>query len=145
MHPPGSVIWLRDTQGLFPIFTFGGDTDPLNEGWTSLTSTNRREIVLAKATAMEFNRGERGITETRKRAEEQLRRSDLREVHLLRVEEANPPRGTSFQAFRSAYSQRKTFYSSLEGPGEATVESIQTTQEFVAAGGAIHTVSEGQL
>jgi hypothetical protein len=138
MNPPGSVLWLQDQHGRFPVFQFEGDTDAFGMGWMSFTSTNRREIVVAEVTASEWNEGASGEARALQRVSEALGRDDLRFVPCLRLEATGESGRVSFQAFRASNARPKPVYAALDRDGEATVECTQSLEAFTKTGGCAH-------
>ena len=131
-HPDATILWLRDSEGLFPYVRFSGDTDMVTDGWMSFTSTSRNEVVIASLAA-----GEASESVALERISSALNRSDLREIRLLRVEQETSAAGLSFQAFRAAYVKPTIVYSSLSGIGEAGLEREQSIDAFRREGGIV--------
>lgn len=139
MHPSGSVYWLQDSLGRFPVFVFSADVDSATMGWASFTSTNRRELVLCKLTPDEWNNAVSGLDSACHRANLELGRKDLRSTRLLRV--VQPPARTrlGFRHFLSSHRPPQAIYAALDGVGEASVLSRQSAEAFLAQGGLIVT------
>ena len=106
-------------------------------GWASFTSTNRREIVIAALTPVEWNGGEDGLNTALGRISAALGRDDLRVVQIVRVEPASSAADLSFQQFRMSYRAPKVFYTSVDSNQEARLESEQSLEEFVMNGDVI--------
>jgi hypothetical protein len=139
MHPSGSVYWLQDSLGRFPIFVFSADVDSATMGWASFTSTNRRELVICKLTPDEWNDPVAGLDSACHRAHLELGRKDLRPIRLVRVVQPPARAGLSFRHFLSSYRPAQAIYSALDGSGEASVLSQQSAEAFLAQGGLILT------
>lgn len=135
-----TIVWLANPAGkLFPIVRFTGDTDMVTEGWVSLTSTERPEVVVTQATAEEWNSLEStGASQIEARINRQLGRNDLRYVRLMRVEDQGNPKGVSFQEFRKAYKPPKLLYQDIYSPTSQASEVSQTTRaDFERGGGKV--------
>lgn len=145
MHPTGSVLWLRDCDGLFPLLQLEGDNDTATEGWLTFASATRCEVFLVQAGAAEWSGGEAGVDQVLERVSKELGRTDIRAVRLLRVERPKQAHGRSFRAFRATQAEVKAVYSSLAGDGEATVAGTESVAAFQEAGGRvlIHPLASG--
>ena len=136
-QPEITVVWLRDAKGMFPHIVFSGDSDVETAGWTSFTSTSRREVVICSVTAAEWNAGEQGVWAALRRVSDRLLRTDLRAIRLVRSEQPIGARGISFQACRKHGNLPKLIYSALEGPGESVPEREESIEAFKNNGGTI--------
>lgn len=106
-------------------------------GWGSFSSTNRREIVLAALTPVEWNSEERGLSAALNRISVALGRDDLRAIRIARVEPGASAAGLSFQQFRKSYRPPTVLYTSLDSNREAELDSEQSLEEFVMNGGVV--------
>ncbi len=139
----GSVLILRCENGsTFPHFQPSGDTDVETAGIGSLTSCDKNEIVLAEMTSREWTSIEKsGAEEFEKRISRELKRDDLRFVHLLRAEERAPEsKAMSFQDFRKAYRPPILVFSCACADGESRVTKEMSMEEFRASGGRVTTL-----
>ena len=149
MPPAGSILWLRDRGGRFPTFRFEADTDQGTSGWLSFTALNRVELVLAEASADEWNAGAAGTERSLQRIAREAGRTDLRSVRLLRIGNLPSGRGLPFRMYRALWPRAQLVYSSLDGSPEASVDGEQTVAQFVECGGRLsvhrHSTSTGAL
>ncbi len=129
-----TIIWLRDSQGLFPHALFGGDTDASTDGWVSFTARSRQEVVVASLTPTEWNSGESGIQSALARVNANLGRNDLVPIRLLSVGERASAKGVSFAQFRPAKPSPPLYSALCEGESAAQVRS-ESLEEFEGNGG----------
>lgn len=137
-----SVIWLRSlaTAKEFPSAQFSGDTDMATDGFVSLTSVERPELILARLSSEEWSlQPPQGALSAEQRLNAELGRSDLRACWLVRVEEAAAPSAAAtFQDFRRRHIPPVTIHRDIYSPdGEAEVVREESAAEFLASGGAI--------
>jgi len=111
----GTVLKLRCSKcgSTFPHFRFSGDTDMVTAGLGSATSSARSELILAKMEAAEWNEFDvDGARRFEQRLSQQLGRSDIRVLRLLRVDKQSELlRGLSFADFRKTYIPPKLYFS----------------------------------
>ena len=117
---------------------FSGDTDMVTDGWVSLTSIDRPEIVITEVTSDEHNVPD-GLLRCEGRINSELARSDLRIVWLSRVVDRTTSQpGMSFQEFQRAYIPPQCFYRDIFDPhGEATVIREESLDSFRSSGGRV--------
>ena len=106
-------------------------------GWASFASINRREVVVAVLTPVEFNGGEQGLSAALNRVSAALGRDDLKVIQVVRVKPTSSAAGLSFQQFRKSYRPARLIYTSLADHSEATLESEQSLEAFLASGGVV--------
>lgn len=116
-------------------FTFVGDTDALTLGLQSPSCAGRQEVVLVEADPGEWD--DPALLE--RRMATQLRRSDLRVLRILRVENgATAPSGTTFAEFRKSYRRLTVVYSCAScRDGECRAAEKLSVEDFQSAGGHI--------
>lgn len=124
---------------VFPLFTFTGETDSDTDGLYAATSCATNEVVLADATPSEWNGMGRGdSTSVEKKLAQQLARTDLKIVHLVRVENTISAKGLSFAEFQKVYKPPVLIYSCACCPnGESRVVEKLTVARFKKSGGKI--------
>lgn len=139
-----TILWLRslETAQRFPMVEFSADTDMPTQGWISLTSLEKPEVVIAQVTAEEMKASRDDFTGhlmAEKRINETLRRSDLRCVWLIRAEDQGPNGADmSFQDFLEAYQPPRLLYRDIFTPdGEAEEDASETRAEFEGNGGRV--------
>lgn len=117
---PGYIQWLRSPHAKrsFPILVFCADVDSVTIGMHSLTSIERKEVVVTMLTTHEWRRYD--LLGIQKRVNRELGRSDLRCVEFIRCEDSREVYQDLFDKRRRAFS---TYTQSLSG--------------FCKAGGAI--------
>lgn len=137
----GTVIRLQCEAcgAVFPHFIFAGEMDSVTDGLYSATSCTANELVLAEATPSEWNELGRGDgTSVERKLAQQLGRSDLKIVHLLRVEHANSAKGLSFAESQKVYQPPALIYSCACCPnGESREVAELTVARFKMSGGKI--------
>ena len=139
-----TIVWLqsRSTGLRFPIVVFTGDTDMVTNGWASLTSIERPEIVVTQMTGAEFLAAAsdtKAFTWVENRVNGSLNRTDLRCCPLIRAEEIGPSAaGLSFQEFRKVYRPPKLFFRDIHDPASLAHEIGCTSRaEFERSGGSL--------
>lgn len=138
----GSILRLRCMRcdRTFPHFRFSGDTDMVTAGLGSATSCAENEVVLAEMEPSEWNGFEAGGAQAfEQRLSQELGRTDLRVILLLRVKARSPSaRGLSFQEFRKQYQPPLLQYScACCADGASTEVSELTVEEFRNSGGKV--------
>lgn len=123
----------------FPHVVFSGDTDMVTMGLSSLTAPAANEVIIGELNGAEYKLGfDGGLLAFEQRISEVLHRPDLRTVRLIRSEAEQPPKGTSFQAFRQQYKPPRIIYSCAACMvGEATEVDKLDWRRFENAGGQI--------
>jgi len=117
----GYIQWLRsETNKSFPEFVLSGDTSMSTDGWATLTSIDKPEIVIGDLTGWEF--GEGGPQAFEDRLNKQLKRNDLRYIKWI------PIPGT-----RGKREQEDIY---VKG-GKLEKEKTESTTEFLENGGSI--------
>ncbi|MFA7293734.1 MAG: hypothetical protein WC023_15950 [Rhodocyclaceae bacterium] len=125
---------------VFPHFLFSGEEDTDTAGLCSASSCNQNEVVIAEAEPDEWNNLESTWTLViEKRLAQQLGRTDLKVLRLLRVErETTPAAGLSFREFHKGYKSPMLVYScACCGKGESRVIEELTVGDFKKSGGQI--------
>ena len=112
------------------------------QGWVSLTSIERTEIVVTKLTGAEYRNmfeGPDGYFQIEQRVNGALHRSDLRCSWIVRIERPeSSARGTSFSVFGGERLPSKLFYRDIFGNETlAEVVSQVTLSEFEDKGGKL--------
>ncbi|MFC4314273.1 hypothetical protein ACFPN2_34735 [Steroidobacter flavus] len=137
----GTVVRLQCEAcgAVFPYFRFTGDVDSDTDGLYSATSCTGNELVIAEATPSEWNEMGRGDgTSTEKNLAQQLGRTDLKIVHLVRVEDTNAAKGLSFAEFQKVYKPPVLIYSCpCCADGESRAVEELTAARFKKSGGKI--------
>jgi hypothetical protein len=127
-----TIVWLasRSTGKLFPTVVFSADTDMATDGWISLTSTERPEVIVARMTDAEARAPHEvmaSLVETRVNA--RLGRNDLRYVSLAGVEEPGPDaKGLTFQEFLKVRQPPRLTYSDLFDAQDVAEEVSQMSR-----------------
>lgn len=132
-----SILWCRSlTSGReFPIAQFSADTDMATDGWASLTSVKRPEVIVTMGQPEESGGDAPALQRLESRINEALHRTDLRAAALVRVQDT-PSTPMSFQEFRKVYRRPTLFFRDIfGGDGEAAVVREVTLEEFQKAGG----------
>jgi len=140
-----TINWCRSstTGREFPVVVLSADTDMITAGLFSLTSVEKREVVIAELTADEYNSGKEGMINFENRINRELGRNDLRFTCIARVEESVKAKGLSFKSFTRSYKPPILYYRDIfDRSGEATVVRKETENAFVAAGGRILKLQE---
>jgi len=139
-----SILRCSECGEHWPNMTFSGDTDMVTAGLGSLSSRALNELVIAELSPHEF-------TDTTgqalgERISNQLGRTDLRSIRLLRSEQAPIAAGTSFQQFREKYEPPRLVFvcPDCEG-GEATEIASVSLDAFKAQGGKLTNLTDRQL
>lgn len=133
-----TILWLqsRATKQQFPTVLFSADTDAATDGWVSLTSVDRPEVVVTEATAEEYQavmKGPEGHLLIEDRVNAALKRADLKCPWLVRVEEASPAtQGHLHQEYP------KILYRDILSPDSlAAIVRRTTRREFERSGGTV--------
>jgi len=117
----GYIQWLRsDTGKTFPEFVISGDTSMSTDGWASLTSAEKPEVIIGDLTTWEFSKG--GSQAFADRLNKQLDRNDLRRINWM------PTPGTNGKR------EQEDIY--LKG-GQVQIGKKETPEEFLGNGGII--------
>jgi hypothetical protein len=133
-----SIVWCRSlsTGKEFPLASFSGDTDMETDGWASVTSIDRPEVIVTRTVSAEFRGDEPAQRHLQERLNGALGRTDLRAPHLVRVRENTELTGASFQEFRKHYHRPTLFYFDvIVGSGEAEAVREVSVEEFRSSGG----------
>jgi len=122
MRPEFTILQLHSEAAgqPFPSAMFSADTDMLTDGWISLTSVDESEIVITMVTPEEHQSPDRFLM-CERRLNDELKRSDLRAVWLVRAE------ATGDLFYRDI----------LAAKGEARLISKMSVADFERAGGKI--------
>lgn len=143
VHGSVKMIHCRICESTIPIFVFEGEADVDTMGLCSAGSCERFDVAVLEAEPDEWNDLASGRPEVlQSRIANELGRSDLRILKVLKMEEAGEvPAGTSFAEFRKLYRPPIVVY---ECPccsvGEAREHSELTISSFNEIGGRIFTV-----
>jgi hypothetical protein len=139
-----TILWLQSSTDMkpFPIVQFSADTDMSTQGWVSLSSTDRPEIVITQLTAEEYRNtinGTDAYLQLERRVNNVLDRTDLRCSWLVRVEQPEQSnQGTSFTVFGSGQLPKKLLYRDiLSTDSVAEVVGQVTLAEFERNGGNV--------
>ncbi len=139
-----TILWLQATTGMrqFPIVQFSGDTDMVTQGWISLSSIERPEIVVTKLTGAEYENtyeGPGGYLQVEHRVNGALDRSDLRSSWVVRVEHPEKvATGNSFAVFGCGRLPNKLFYRDIfSNDSLAEVVGQVPLSEFEDEGGKL--------
>lgn len=145
----GTVVRLQCAAcgATFPHFRFTGDTDSDTDGLYSATSCTANELVIAEATPSEWNEIGRGDGASAERnLAQQLGRTDLKIVHLLRVEDTNSAKGLSFAEFQKVYKPPVLIYTCpCCANGESRELEELTVARFKKSGGKIELIGPLRL
>ena len=140
-----TILWLQSqkTGRRFPIVQFSADTDMATDGWVSLTSVERSDVVVTQLTNEEYRSTAAGAVggylQLEERVNAALHRNDLRHSWLVRVEEKGPSgMGLSFQEFRKVYQPPKLFYRDILSAGGVAEEISRVSRsQFEREGGSV--------
>jgi hypothetical protein len=138
-----TILWLQSSKDEkpFPIVRFSADTEMATEGWVSLTSIERSEIVVAQLTGEEYRatfEGTEGYLQLERRTNHALSRSDLKCSWLVRVEQPEQTgKNSSFMAFYNERLPKLLYRDIFRNDILAEVISIVSLSEFEQGGGKL--------
>lgn len=138
-----SILRCEGDGHLSPYLTFSGDTDMVTDGFASLSSIIRDEIVVAEMAPQEFD-DEKGKA-FQGRINSILDRTDLRFVRLRRVENVTSPAGSSFQNFRQSYAPPRLVFVCPRCDFDAVAERSATPSDYKRAGGTLTVVADLEI
>ena len=143
LHFDGTIQWLSSTATgkTFPNLVFRGDVDFVTSGLVALTSTSKTEIVATTFQPEEVYLHDRPEFAERceERINQELERTDLRIVSLLRTE-SDPidAAGMSFQEYQARVKPPRLFYRDIHAEGsEAQVVREESIDDYIAGGGTL--------
>ena len=133
-----TIFWCRSlsTGKEFPLASFSGDTDMETDGWASVTSIDRPEVIVTRVASAELKGDEAAQHHLQQRLNAALGRTDLRASHLVRVRRNSEAVGISFQVFREQYAPPTLyFFDVIAGAGEAEAVREVSVEDFRLSGG----------
>jgi hypothetical protein len=137
------ILCCEGCKKTFPHFRFMGETDADTIGLGSATCCEKNEVLIAEMIPAEWSTQDRGgLLEFERRLSHELRRTDIRVVQLLHVDEQEKVgAGISFKEFREKHAPLVlTFSCACCTEGKSTQITEMTVEEFRDSGGLVSVV-----